>query len=161
MRLGLAWAGIALVAVVGGCTSGSGGKSSPPPPSTAASAPPFTEPAAYSYVLTRGCDDAKPLGKYKATVQNGAVVKSERVGGSDPQASASTDVDLGPITGADGEEIEVPTLTELGAMAQTAADDGGQVTRTFDGTDGHPVKVVIDVSEGPECFSVSDYTPGP
>jgi hypothetical protein len=163
VRLYVALAGIALVAGVGGCTSDDksptwNGASSAP--AISGSAPAFTEPAAYTYVLTRGCDDAKPLGKYKATVQNGAVTKSERVGG-DVQPSASTDVDLGPITGQDGEEIEVPTLSELRDLAQTASDDGGQVTTTFDGKDGHPVKVVIDVSEGPECFTVSDYTPGP
>jgi len=165
LRLYVALAGIALVAAVGGCTSDEGKSptwngASSAPAAVASDAPPFTEPAAYSYVLTRGCDDAKPIGKYKATVQNGAVTTSERVGG-DVQPSASTDVDLGPITGQNGEEIEVPTLSELRDMAQTASDDGGQVTTTFDGKDGHPVKVVIDVSEGPECFIVSDYAPGP
>jgi hypothetical protein len=49
-------------------------------------------------------------------------------------------------------------------MAQTATDDGGQVTTTFDGKDGHPVKVVINVSDegagGDDCWTVSDYAPG-
>jgi hypothetical protein len=46
-------------------------------------------------------------------------------------------------------------------MAQTATDDGGQVTTAYDNTDGHPVKVVINVSGTDECFNVSDYAPTP
>jgi hypothetical protein len=159
MRVGLALGGIALVAVVGGCTS-----SSKPPSfhgASASSAPPFTEPAAYSYVLTRGCDDAAPLARYRITVRDGDVTKSERLGAGAP-APASTDVDLGPVVvGQDGEEIDAPTLPGLLSMAQTATDDGAAVTTALDNHDGHPVKVTIDVEDGsgPECFTVSDYAP--
>ncbi|WP_433377947.1 DUF6174 domain-containing protein [Actinoplanes sp. CA-142083] len=173
MRLGgLAWgvSGVALVAFVAGCSShsesptwnGSSASASAPAATVAQSAPPFTEPASYTYTLTRGCDDASPLGRYKVTVQSGAVAKAERIGAS-VQPSASSDVDLGPVTGQDGEEIDVPTLAELREMAQTATDDGGQVTTTFDAKDGHPVKVVINVSDegatGDECWTVADYAP--
>lgn len=173
MRLGLVAGGIALVAVVGGCTSksagptwsGSSASAAPGVAASGASAPPFSEPASYAYTLIRGCDENSPLGRYKVTVQGGAVTRSERIGASQQPASAeaSADVDLGPITGQDGEEIEVPTLGELRAMAQTAADDGGEVSTTYDAKDGHPLKVVINVSDqgpsGAECFTVADYQP--
>ena len=167
MRLGLALGGVALVALVGGCTSHSasptfhGAESGAP--SVAASAPAFTEPAAYTFTLTHGCDAAAPLGKYKVTVQSGAVTSSQRLGGS-AAPTASSDADLGPVNGQNGEEIDVPTLAELREMAQTATDDGGQVTTTYDGKDGHPVKVIINVSDGGaagdnECWTVADYAP--
>jgi hypothetical protein len=167
VRLGLALGGIALVAVVGGCTSKSatptwnGASASAAPAVSAASAPPFTEPASYTYTLVRGCDDASPLGRYQVTVQSGAVAKSERVGAAAQPSSveASADVDLGPITGQDGEEIEVPTLGELREMAETAAEDGAEVTTTYDTKDGHPLKVAIDNGDAPECFTVTDYRP--
>ena len=168
MRLGLALGGVALVALVGGCTSHAasptfhGAESAAP--SVAGSAPAFTEPASYTFTLTHGCDDAAPLGKYKVTVRAGAVTSSQRLGGSAaPGAEASSDADLGPVNGQNGEEIDVPTLGELREMAQTATDDGGQVTTTYDGTDGHPVKVVINVTDqgasGDDCWAVADYAP--
>jgi len=172
VRLGLALSGVVLVALVGGCTSHSGSptfhnaESSAPSagPAVAGSAPPFTEPAAYTFTLTHGCDEAAPLGKYKVSVRAGAVTGSQRIGGSAaPSAAASTDADLGPVNGQNGEEIDVPTLGELREMAQTASDDGGQVTTTYDGTDGHPVKVTINVtdegSSGDDCWAVADYSP--
>jgi hypothetical protein len=157
------------VALVGGCTAHSGsptfhgGDSAPPSaPATAASAPPFTEPASYTFTLTHGCDDASPLGKYRVVVQSGAVTTAQRLDASaPPSAAASSDADLGPVNGQNGEEIDVPTLGELRHMAQTATDDGGQVTTVYDGTDGHPVKIVINVSDagpsGDDCWSVADY----
>ena len=62
------------------------------------------------------------------------------------------------------EEIDVPTLRELIEMAQTAADDGGQVSTTMDPKDGHPTVVSIDVSDdgstdGKSCFTITDYAP--
>jgi hypothetical protein len=167
LRLGPALSGVALVALVGGCTSHSGSPTfhaaESSAPSTAASAPAFVEPAAYTFTLTHGCDDAAPLGKYKVSVRSGAVTNSQRIGGSAPSAAASSDADLGPANGQNGEEIDVPTLGELREMAQTASDDGGQVTTTYDGTDGHPVKVIINVtdegSSGDDCWAVADYAP--
>jgi hypothetical protein len=166
VRFGLALGGIALVAVVGGCTSDPPAPSwSGAAPSAAGSPPPFAEPAAYSYVLVRGCDAAAPLGRYRATVQNGEVVRSERLDVAVQASSSAAAVDLGPITGQDGEEIEVPTLAELLAIAQTAAEDGGEVTTTFDTKDGHPLKIDVNVSEegpsGAECFTIAEYAPTP
>lgn len=166
MRLGWALGGIVLVAVAGGCTSKDSGTPAWTAPSASAgaggSAAPWSEPASYGYVLTRGCDEAAPLGRYRVSVQNGAVTKSERLDVPQSAPSSTTDVDLGPITGQNGEEIGVPSLRELLEMAQTASDDGGQVT-TVTGADGHPVKVTINVSEegpaGAECWTVSDYAP--
>ena len=172
-RIGVTVGGFVLVAVVGGCTSDKEGAtwngaspaaSGAAPAAGAESAPPFTEPASYGFTLTRGCNEASPLGRYKVTVRSGAVSATQRLDSSvQPSAPASSDVDLGPVTGQDGEEIEVPTLAELRDMAQTATDDGGEVTATYDTKDGHPVKVVINVSdEGPsgaECWAISDYAP--
>jgi hypothetical protein len=171
MRLRSALGAIALVAVVGGCTSHPadaptwGSASSASPATAAGSAPPYDEPASYDFVLTRGCDDAAPLGRYRVTVRDRAVAKSVRIDTEVVQPSASAAVDLGPAAGDGAEEIEVPTLGELADLAQTATDDGAEVTRTFDAKDGHPVKVTINVSDdsaasATECFAVADYAPG-
>ncbi|WP_245665583.1 hypothetical protein [Actinoplanes subtropicus] len=162
MRLGVALGGVALLAMAGGCTDHSGSPTfhAAESPSPATSAPPFTEPASYTFTLTHGCDAAAPLGKYKVSVRQGAVTNSQRIGGSAaPSATASSDADLGPVNGQNGEEIDVPTLGELREMAQTATDDGGQVTTTADGADGHPVKIVINVGSGDDCWAVADYAP--
>ncbi|XVV14775.1 hypothetical protein ACQP2X_10725 [Actinoplanes sp. CA-131856] len=162
MRLVWALGGIALVAAIGGCTSDEPKSSTfvTPSPSVVTSAPPWTEPANYSYVLTRGCDDAKPLGRYRVTVKSGEVASTERLDASAAAPSSTGEVDLGPVTGDQGEEIDAFTLRQLLDNAQTAADDGGEVTRTFT-PDGLPVKVSINVSEegpsGAECFGVSDF----
>ncbi|WP_205650265.1 hypothetical protein [Actinoplanes solisilvae] len=163
MRLGWALGGIVLVALAGGCTSDETPQKTPvsQPP---ASAPVWSEPASYSYVLARGCDDAKPLGRYQVKVADGAVASTDRLDATVVTPSAGADEDLGPATGETGEEIEAFTLQGLLDMAQTAKEDGGEVTTVADGTDGHPVKVVINVSdEGPagaECWNVSDYKAG-
>jgi hypothetical protein len=164
VRFGWALAGVALVAVAGGCTSGGDEPRRPvDQTSTAASAPPWTEPASYRYVLVRGCDAAKPLGRYRATVQGGEVTSSENLSAAAPDAQASSDADLGPVTGQNGEEIEVPSLSRLLEMAETASEDGGEVSTAYDTKDGHPVKVTINVSgDGPagaECWNVADYSP--
>ncbi|MBU2665873.1 hypothetical protein KOI35_20385 [Actinoplanes bogorensis] len=147
------WA-IALVALVAGCTSSD---PSPAPSANGGSPPAWSEPADYSYVLTRGCDAAKPLGRYQVTVASGAVSAADRLDATTVTPTASADADLGPATGDSGEEIEAFTLKELLEMAQTATDDGAQVSTTYDTADGHPTKVSIDVGQGPECWSVADY----
>ncbi|GIF12061.1 hypothetical protein [Actinoplanes teichomyceticus] len=132
-------------------------------PAAGGPAPAWSEPVSYSYVLTRGCDPAAPLGRYQATVQGGRVTGYSRIGAPTAAPSASADVELGPITGDEGEEIEVPSLRDLLAMARTTADDGGQATTEFDPADGHLVKVTINVTDDPnaaECWSVSDYRIG-
>lgn len=169
LRFTWAVGGILLVA---GCTSHPASApawssaSSAPGVTVVSSAPPYTEPAAYGFVLTRGCDDAKPLGRYRVTVQNRAVAEADRIDTTLVQPSDSADVDLGPAAGDGEEEIEVPTLGELTTMAQTAADDGAEVSRTFDARDGHPVKVTINSSDdgaasATECFAVADYALAP
>ncbi|WP_249997991.1 hypothetical protein [Actinoplanes sp. M2I2] len=155
MRLQWALGGLALVALVGGCTSSSDPE--PAAPAAPASAPAWTEPATYSYVLSRGCDTAAPVGRYEVQVKSGSVATSKRLDAAAAQPSGGAEEDLGPATGDTGEEIEAFTLKDLLEMAQTAAEDGGEVTKAFDTTDGHPVKVTIDVGSGPECWNVSDY----
>ncbi|GAA0465397.1 hypothetical protein Ade02nite_47880 [Paractinoplanes deccanensis] len=164
MRLGWALGGIVLVAAIGGCTSDEPKSSTfvTPSASVVASPPPWKEPASYSYVLARGCDDAAPLGRYRVTIKSGQVASTERLDAQAATPSSTGEVDLGPVTGDQGEEIDAFTLGQLLEMAQTAADDGGEVTRTFS-PEGVPVKVMINVSEegasGAECFGVSEFTP--
>jgi hypothetical protein len=161
VRHGLVLGGIVLVALVGGCTSDAVKET--PSSQAPASAPAWREPAAYSYVLGRGCDEAKPLGRYQVKVADGAVASTDRLDAGDVTPSAAEE-DLGPATGATGEEIEAFTLQGLLDMAQTASEDGGEVSTALDPADGHPVKVTINVSdEGPsgaECWNVSDYRVG-
>ncbi len=169
MRFERALCAFALVGVVAGCSSSSDDPKFTEPATSASAAPApggsasaWTEPASYSFVLTHGCDAGKPLGTYRATVKAGKVDTYSRVG-STAAPDPSADVDLGPVTGDQGEEIEVPTLAELAEMAQTSADDGGEVATEYDRADGHPVKVTINVSgeaSGAECWTVSDYKVG-
>jgi hypothetical protein len=127
VRVERALCALILVGLVGGCTS-DGDKPATPDPSAAApgaaapggQAPAWTEPANYSFALSRGCEEAAPVGRYQATVANGKIVTSERIGALSVVPSSSAEVDLGPATeGQQGEEIEVPTLAELVAMATT------------------------------------------
>lgn len=162
VRLRLAVGGIALITLLGACTasptptparsasrSAFGAPSSAAPSESAvASAPPWSEPAKYDFVLDRRCDRGPSIGRYRVSVAGGHVVKAERVDGR---------------TAAGEEEIEVPSLKGLLDLAQTAADDGGEVTTKFDPADGHPVEVSFNVSgeatDGASCFIVSDYKP--
>ncbi|GAB1646174.1 DUF6174 domain-containing protein [Krasilnikovia sp. MM14-A1259] len=150
MRLKVALGGVALVAALGACTSSppahptfAGGSGAP-----SASAPAWHEPAAYGFVAERRCTQGPSLGRYRVTVQDGHVVRTERIDGK---------------TAAGEEEIEVPTLGELLTLAQTVADDGGAVTTAFDPGDGHPTAVSFSVSgrldaDG-SCFVITEYAP--
>jgi hypothetical protein len=133
-----------LVAVLAGCTS----SPDPSPGRSAVPAPTFTEPARYGFVLDRKCGDGPSLGRYRVIVQDGEVVTADRIDGKTAQGE---------------EEIDVPTLSGLLSLAQTAADDGGAVTSKVDPRDGHPTSVSVDVSDedGPSCFVISDYAPAP
>jgi hypothetical protein len=171
VRVERALCALILVGLVGGCTS-DGEKPAPRDPSAAAtgatgatgSAPAWIEPANYSFALARGCEEAAPAGRYQATVANGKIVTSERIGALSAVPSSSAEVDLGPATeGQQGEEIEVPTLAELVAMAKTAEEDGAEVSTEFHAGDGHPVKVKINVEDDPakaECWNISEYRAG-
>ncbi|MFD0517076.1 DUF6174 domain-containing protein [Paractinoplanes durhamensis] len=165
VRLGVIVGGLALMALVGGCSShaetptwnGASASASPAPkPVSADKAPVFAEPFQYSYTLTRGCDAKAPLGRYNVVVKSGDVESAKRLGSS-TVASPSANVDLGPAAGQDGEEIDVPTLAELMTMARTAIDDGAAVKSTYDAVNGHPISVVIKADDSKECFAVSDY----
>ena len=148
MRFRLAVCAAALLAVVGACTSTPAAPGPAASAVAAASAPPWTEPAKYGFVLERQCDDGPSMGRYQVSVANGAVVKADRIDGH---------------TASGEEEIDVPSLRELLDLAQTAADDGGEVITTFDAADGHPVTVSFSVSDenadAASCFKVSDYRP--
>jgi hypothetical protein len=165
VRVERALCALMVVGLVSGCTS-SGDEKKPviedPSPAVAASAPPWTEPAAYSFTLTRGCEST-PVGEYRATVKDGVLSAAERVGALSVVPSSSAEVDLGPVAeGQQGEEIDVPTLGELLAMAATAGEDGATVATQFDTTDGHPVQVKINVEDDPaaaECWNIKEYKP--
>lgn len=166
MRFERALCALVLVGLVaGGCTSAEEGnladdnKSVAVPP---ASAPAWTEPAAYSFTLVRGCDAAAPEGSYQATVIDGVVTAATRAGAPAASPAPSSEADLGPVTGAEGEEIDVPALGQLIEMATTAQEDGAEVATEYDKSDGHPVKVSINVTDsadGLECWTVTDYRP--
>jgi len=148
VRLKLALCAIALVAAVGGCTSGSP-DSTPTSAAVTGSPPPWTEPAKYGFVLDRQCGGQPSEGKYRVAVSGGQVVTADRIDGRAAEGE---------------EEIDVPTLRELIEMARTAADDGGEVSTTMDPKDGHPTVVSIDVSDdgstdGRSCFTITDYAP--
>jgi Family of unknown function (DUF6174) len=152
VRFKLALCAIAVVAAVGGCTSASPDRPPASAPATAAvvgSPPPWTEPAKYGFVLDRQCGGGPSGGRYQVVVSGSQVVTADRIDGKTAEGE---------------EEIEVPTLGELLEMAQTAVDDGGQVSTTMDPKDGHPTVVSIDVSddgstEGKSCFTITEYAP--
>jgi len=136
--------GIALVAAVGACTDDKP-VATPPSSSTPASSPAWHEPMNYAYVVDRRCETGPSEGIYRVTVQGNAVAGIERIDGK---------------TASGEEEIELPTLGGLLDLAQTAADDGGEMTTSVDPGDGHPVAISFDVSEGagtPTCFVITEY----
>jgi hypothetical protein len=136
--------GIALVAAVGACTDDQQA-AAPPSFVTPASPPAWHEPADYAYVVDRRCENGPSEGVYRVTVQGGAVAGIERIDGK---------------TASGEEEVELPTLGGLLDLAQTAADDGGQMTKSIDPKDGHPTMITFDVSEGaatPTCFVITEY----
>lgn len=144
MRFARLLCGIALVAAVAACTDDSP-VASPPGPSTAASTPVWHEPLNYAYVVDRRCGTGPSEGVYRVTVAGNAVTDIERIDGK----AASGE-----------EEIELPTLGGLLDLAQTAADDGGEMTTSADPGDGHPVAITFDVSAGagtPTCFVITEY----
>ncbi|GAB1690608.1 hypothetical protein [Krasilnikovia sp. M28-CT-15] len=152
MRLKVTLCGVAVVAALGACTSSppkhptfEGGSSAP---TATGSPPPWHEPAGYGFVVERRCGQGPSLGRYRVAVQDGRVVRTDRIDGR---------------TAAGEEEIEVPALGELLTLAQTAADDGGAVSTTFDPVDGHPTAVSFSVSDQQDadgsCFLVTEYAP--
>ncbi|WP_067506367.1 DUF6174 domain-containing protein [Actinoplanes sp. TFC3] len=139
----------AALLLVAGCTSSAEPERAPRASQPAASPPAWTEPANYTYVVERRCEGKESLGVYRVTVAGGEVASIERTDGR---------------TAAGEEEIEVPTLGGLMELAQTAADDGGQMTTSADPADGHPVRIAFDVSEDQSnedntCFVIADYAP--
>jgi hypothetical protein len=150
VRGGVVGLGLAVALAVSGCTAGGDTADKAGPPSAAASAPAWSEPAKYEFVLNRKCGDGPSDGLYQVDVAGGQVVSADRIDGK---------------TASGEEEIDPPTLRELLDMAQTATDDGAQVTTELDKADGHPVSVSIDTSDGgtgadQACFVISDYKAG-
>ncbi len=140
-----------LLTLAAGCTGDDAQDAAPQPgPSTVAgSPPPWSEPADYTYVVERRCEGKPSMGVYEVTVTGGEVAAMRRTDGK---------------TASGEEEIDLPTLGGLVELAQTASDDGGQMTLTSSADDGHPVEVSFDVSEGATnedntCFHVNAYTP--
>jgi len=130
-----------LAPAAAGCTST---PELPPTDGLLVSAPAWTEPAGYRFVVDRKCGDGPSLGRYRVTVQDGAVTGAERIDGT---------------TAAGEEEIQVPTLGELMDLATTATDDGAEATVSLDPADGHPTEVRVQ-RDTEECFVVSDYSVG-
>ncbi|MET8149028.1 hypothetical protein ACIBSW_15875 [Actinoplanes sp. NPDC049668] len=144
MRFAPLLCGIVLVAAVAACTDEPPAATAPSP-TAPASTPVWHEPMNYAYVVDRRCGTGPSEGVYRVTVRGHAVASIERTDGK---------------TASGEEEIELPTLGGLLDLAQTAADDGGEMTTSVDPADGHPVAVTFDVSEGagaPTCFVITEY----
>jgi hypothetical protein len=143
---------VALMVLAGGCSSGTEVGPDEPGPSgsrSAGSPPEWDEPADYSYVVERRCEGKESLGTYRVEVAGGQVSTVTRTDGKS---------DIGE------EEGDLPTLSGLVRLAETAAEDGAEMTVTSDLTDGHPILVAFDVSEGGTnddntCFHVTQYRP--
>ena len=107
----------------------------------------WSEPQSYSFTLERHCNRGPAMGLYAVTVTGGEVVKADRIG---PAASGE-------------EEIDVPSLGDLVEMAETASEDGAEVTAKYDPADGHPLEVTINADaeavDGASCFTVTNYQP--
>jgi hypothetical protein len=146
--------GAVLLTLLAGCADAA----QPSPPVAVASSPvgaqasrpvpDWTEPPAYTYVLTTGCTRGFNDARYRVTVKDGEVVSAV---GLEQQAKAHPD-------------HPVPTLGELAAWAVAAQAKNSQVRYDRDPVDGHPVAAgfahdAMAVDAG-ECFRVSEYHPG-
>ena len=163
MLLRRSWCGAALLAVAGiaGCAQtdaepglypATGGATPATAGATPArSAPIWAEPARYRFVLDSTCGERALIGRFRATVVDGRVVRTE---GLDDAAKRAVQLRLADL---------VPTLGQLVVEVDTAREDGAAVARTdVDPVDGHPTAITIDRTtdaiDDESCYVISDYT---
>jgi hypothetical protein len=146
--------GALLLAALAGCApSNGGGPADPADPAGAATATAtaWAEPANYSYVLEASCGERALIGRFRVTVTNAQVSRTE---GLDPAARRASMLRLADL---------VPTLGRLLDQAETARRNGAaKVEVQTDPADGHPTSIqideVADAVDDEECYAISDYT---
>jgi hypothetical protein len=124
---------------------------------TAASPPGWAEPAAYKFSFESSCGEQALIGRFRATVADGAVSRTEGLDDAGRRALMLRIANL------------VPTLGQMEERAEQARADGAAVTVDRDPVDGHPTAIRIDPDSNTvdeeTCYTISDYTiggqPGP
>jgi hypothetical protein len=125
------------------------------PDATAGEEPPrtWTAPAKYAFTLDSRCGERALIGRFRATVEDNKVVRTE---GLDDAARGALMLRMADL---------VPTLSALEAEAGTARRDGADVVEVErDPGDGHPTKITIDPErnaiDDEACYTIEDYTIG-
>jgi uncharacterized protein YceK len=112
----------------------------------------WSEPAAYTFILSSQCGERAMLGPFRVNVEDGTTIAFEPI---DEQARLFQ-----------GPPGIMPTLAGLIARAPDARARGAdRVDVISDPADGHPVSVTIDMDaaaiDDEECYEISDYVPTP
>ena len=154
MRLRGVLCGAILVVAAAGCANqpagNAGGATAPSPPA-------WTEPADYKFSFESSCGEQALIGRFRATVTDRAVTRTEGLDDAGRRALMLRIANL------------VPTLGQMEEQAEQARADGAEVTVDRDPADGHPTAIRIDPDRNTvdeeTCYTISDYTiggqPGP
>jgi hypothetical protein len=146
--------GAILVVAAAGCanqpTGSAGGAPAPSPPA-------WSEPADYKFAFESSCGEQPLIGRFRATVADGAVAHTEGLDDAGRRALMLRIANL------------VPTLGQMEKQAAEARAAGADVTVDRDPADGHPTAIRIDPAKNAvddeTCWTISDYTiggqPGP
>jgi hypothetical protein len=144
--------GVVLLFAAAGCANAS--PETATGPGAAASPPAWVEPAAYKFSFESSCGERALLGRFRAEVQDGAVVRSEGLDDAGRRALMLRIADI------------VPTLGEM--QADVEAVGGARVVIERDPVDGHPVVLSADDPDSIDeeiCYRILEYTiggtPGP
>lgn len=149
--------GVVTLLSTGGCAAGGPTAGSPAPGSPAAASPTavtpaaapsrWTEPPAYTYVLTTGCTRGFVDARYQVEVRNAVVVSTTA---ENEEARSHPD-------------HRAPTLGELSGWIATREPANPRLRRDTDPADGRPLAFGFDADamsvDAGECYAVSDYHP--
>ncbi|MBM2614524.1 hypothetical protein JIG36_03015 [Actinoplanes sp. LDG1-06] len=134
-------AAAATVAVLAGC----GGRAEPAAPVA------WTEPAAYTYVLESSCGERALIGRFRITVEKGAVAGA--VGLDEP----------GRQMVETGRSEPIPSVGMLIDQLNDARVAGAHEADLETGADGVPTRITIDPEKNAvddeSCYAISDLTP--
>jgi hypothetical protein len=138
---------LAVLALAGGCAGQQAGVASDPTTTT------WTPPAKYGFVLDSQCGERALIGRFRVTVQDDKVVRTE---GLDDSARRALMLRLADL---------VPTLRQLETEAETARREGADVVEVErDSGDAHPTRIRIDTSrdavDDETCYTIEEYTIG-
>lgn len=147
--------GVVLLFAAAGCANASTGAGTGTGAAASSSPPAWVEPAAYKFSFESSCGERALIGRFRAEVQDGVVVRSE---GLDDAGRGALMLRIADI---------VPTLGEM--QADVAAVGGGaRVVIERDPADGHPVVISADDPNSIDeeiCYRILEYTiggsPGP